>query len=551
MDKKQVLILVLIISAALSLYGLSRGDTVNDEIFMSFRGIGMMDFDEAAAQTTPLEWFDPNIPWWTNLSFHDHPALVPLTQNFFMKIFGENNFAFRLPSALLGIASVYLIYLIGIYLYSENIGLLAAALFGTTLNHIYISRTGMQEAYVIFFLLLGSHFFLKSLKNPKYLLWTALAIGLGAEAKYNTLILVPIFLTYLLIFRREYFKNKYFWLGIAIFAAIFSPTIIYNLKLYQATGHFDFQFSYIFGQLPEVWKIAPGKEIGGLSNRIKNFIPRMIATNSWLFLSLLTISILEFLISLIKRPKEIIKQNSYLLIAIFYLLILILLIGPSYRFLTMLTPFLSLGIGVFLELSHSYILKNVRIKNWVFWLPLAIILTFEVLYSWNNQIAYYPIGPTPWLSSKVRYENYNWGYNELGQWLEQELKGKMPGLTFDLQYKFLEKLRDQAIEKGLAKNLIPYPALFIYDGNFDQGAKLWVLERLHIYHGWPIINLKTYFDYLQQNGFDYYDRIGFKNHYFILQNNIIPSQASQTLMRGEPVKILNKRGDEVFKIYKF
>src|SRR3989338_7342093 len=122
MAKKHILILILILAAVLRLYGLNRGDTVNDEIFMSFRGIGMMDFDEAATQTTPLEWFDPNIPWWTNLSFHDHPALVPLTQNFFMKIFGENNFAFRLPSALLGIVSVYLIYIIGTLLYSANAG---------------------------------------------------------------------------------------------------------------------------------------------------------------------------------------------------------------------------------------------------------------------------------------------------------------------------------------------------------------------------------------------------------------------------------------------
>src|SRR3990167_6157143 len=103
MAKKQILIIILIISAALSLYGLSRGDTVNDEVFMSFRGIGMMDFDEAASQTTPLEWNDPNIPWWTKLSFHDHPPLVLAVQNIFMKVFGDKRWAFRLPSALLGV----------------------------------------------------------------------------------------------------------------------------------------------------------------------------------------------------------------------------------------------------------------------------------------------------------------------------------------------------------------------------------------------------------------------------------------------------------------
>src|SRR3989344_3663588 len=94
MSKKSTLIFILAISALLGLYGLSRGDTVNDEVFMSFRGIGMLDFDEAAAQTTPLEWFDPNIPWWTKLSFHDHPPLVLAVQNIFMKVFSESNFGF-------------------------------------------------------------------------------------------------------------------------------------------------------------------------------------------------------------------------------------------------------------------------------------------------------------------------------------------------------------------------------------------------------------------------------------------------------------------------
>src|SRR3989344_8214374 len=107
MTKKQLLILILILSAVLRLYGLSRGDTVNDEVFMSFRGLGMIDFDEANVQTTPWEWWDPDIPQWAKISMHDHPFFVPLVQHVFMVIFGDNNFGFRLPSAILGVASVY------------------------------------------------------------------------------------------------------------------------------------------------------------------------------------------------------------------------------------------------------------------------------------------------------------------------------------------------------------------------------------------------------------------------------------------------------------
>jgi len=223
--RKYWLIIILIAAAALRLYGLDRGDTVNDEVFYAFRAIGMLDFDKAEVQTTPLEWMDPNIPWWTKLSFHDHPPLVFWVQNIFMKVFGDKRWAFRLPSALLGVASVYLIYLIGRKLFSQNAslaesrraGLLAAAFFAVTLNNVYITRTGMQESFVIFFMLLASYLFLKN-----YFVWTGAIMGLAFLTKYNTFILAPIFLVYLLIYRRRVFLNKKFWLGALLPILIFS-----------------------------------------------------------------------------------------------------------------------------------------------------------------------------------------------------------------------------------------------------------------------------------------------------------------------------------------
>ncbi|QQG46568.1 MAG: glycosyltransferase family 39 protein [Candidatus Niyogibacteria bacterium] len=543
MKTRNWLILILILAAVLRFWGLSRGDTVNDEVFYGFRAVGLMDFDEAAEQTTPLEWLDPNIPSWTKLSFHDHPPLVFWVQHFSILLFGENNFALRFPSAVLGILSVYLLYLIGRRLYSARAGLVAAALMAVTLNSVYISRTGLQEAFVIFFLLLASYFFLRSLDEENYLIWLGAALGLGFLTKYNVFVLVPIFTTYLLFFRRDYFLNKKLWLGGALAAIIFSPVIIYNIKLYQTVGHFDFQFSYIFGQNPEVWKIAPGKEIGGLTDRLKNFVLRFIASNSWLFLGIFAAAASAALVGAIKKRKEFLKENSFLLLASAYLLLLLAAIGPSYRFLTMLTPFMALGTGVFLNYIY---------KSKIFLLALGVFLAFEIFYSFNNQITYYPIGPQLWLSSKVRYENYNWGYNALGDFFKKELKEKMPAIRFDARYKFIEKAQDKSLELAQKNGFEPFPAMIITYGNFDRGAKLWVLDRLHIYHGWPVIDLDTYFKYLSENGPDYYERVGFKHYYFVLAANIVPSYEFQKIVGDtKSLSVLNPRGDETFRIYKF
>ena len=159
MQKKQIvwmLVTILIVAGIMRLWALGQGDPMGDEVLYAFRAVGMLDFDEANEQPTPLEWFDPlvhssgrvpevyaigtGVPWWTKLSFHDHPPLVFLIQHVFMRIFGESAFVFRLPSALLGIVSVYLLFLIGKTLFSEKVGLLAAALSAVNTHHLFISR---------------------------------------------------------------------------------------------------------------------------------------------------------------------------------------------------------------------------------------------------------------------------------------------------------------------------------------------------------------------------------------------------------------------------
>jgi len=555
LTKKDVLFFILIAAAIFRIYGLSRGDTVSDEVFMAFRGLGMIDFDMAPHQTTPWEWWDPVIgenqpsalPFWTKLSMHDHPWGVPLTQNLSMKIFGESNFGFRLPSALLGVASVYVLYLIGTLLYTEWVGLIAAALLAITVNNIYISRLGMQESYVIFAVLLAVYYFLKSLRDPKYLLWVGIIMGIGAEMKYTTLILAPLLITYLILFRREYLKSKYFWQGIGACLLIFSPTIIYNIGLYRATGHLDFQFSHILGQYPPEWKVAPGKEIGTLAHRVKEFVPRLIQSNSWLFLMAYAGALLAFIVSLAKNMKVTLERHKFIILATIFIILLLLLVGPSYRFLTMLTPFMALGIAAFFgQIKYPEFFR----KNNILIILSAVFMLFEIFYTINNQIAYYPVGPFPWLSSNVRYENYNWGYNELDEYLNNELGGKMPAITFDVKYQFLENLRVEAIAAGKKNGLDLYPALIVYEGNFDGGAKLWALDRYNIYHGWPVIDLETYLRYLREQGFDYVERSGFKVVYFIQSTNWVPPGDLGILTVGTPESIYNKRGDQVFKVYK-
>lgn len=554
-----VLVGILIIAAFLRLGFLSRGDAITDEVLYAFRAIGMVDFDVAVDQPTPLEWFDPNIPWWTHISFHDHPPLVFFVQYIFMHIFGETNFGFRLPGALLGICSVYLLYKIGEALYSREVGLIAAGALAVTANHVYISRIGMQETYVIFFILLTSYLFLRALKDSRLWLWTGFSLGLGFLAKYTILVLVPIFITYLLFFKRkDIVKNTYAWLGVGIFIVCTSPVVMYNAALYTRVGHFDFQFSFIFHQYPEVWKIAPGKEIGTVSDRIERFLPTLVDIHSWVLLCGMIVVLCGSLFFIFKERMSFMKRHAFLSISIFWMLILLIQIGPSYRFLSMLTPWLALCVGC----VGFIIIKNTRRTFYIF---AVLIVLFEIFYTSNSLLAYYPKGQSPWLYSKgVRAETYNWGYNELNAYLDKELAGKMPAQTFEVKYQFLEKLHEKAIDQATREGKEPLSAVIVYDGNVQNIAQLWTFDRLNMYHAWPTVKIDQYIEFMQANRYSDLIHTGFDRYYFIVTTDHVlqrkpenrtlfgRSLEAQFKERGiVPLSIYNKKGEEVFRVYKF
>ena len=232
MKRSLVTLLILLCAAStLRLAWLSWGGAFMDEVSFAFRAVGMVDTLLNPIQTTPIEWYDPDPPTWTSWSFHDHPPLVMAVQHFFMQLLGDTRFAFRLPSALLGIASVLLIYGIGRELYSERVGLLAAGLFAVCVNSVYISRVGLQEGYVIFFMLLFLLCLLRSPGRPNYLLGAGAALGLGLLSKYHMVLVLPVACVFLFSAHREHFATVQLWLGLLLaLGRLHSDQEIYGMR---------------------------------------------------------------------------------------------------------------------------------------------------------------------------------------------------------------------------------------------------------------------------------------------------------------------------------
>ena len=100
------------------------------------------------------------------------------------KIFGENEFALRLPSALAGIGLVLLVMLLTRELSGSRwAGVLAGAIELTMAPVLVVARDVRLDTLVTFFIVLAAYAFVRALKNPKWFLLFGFAAGLAVLAK--------------------------------------------------------------------------------------------------------------------------------------------------------------------------------------------------------------------------------------------------------------------------------------------------------------------------------------------------------------------------------
>ncbi len=116
-----------------------------------------------------------------------HPPLGKWLIGIGIKLFGNNEFGWRVIAAIVGSASVLLIYLIVQRLFSSLfLSNIAAALFALDGLHLVMSRVALLDIFLMFFILLAFYLILRD--N----LWlSGVAIGLAAATKWSAVFVIP------------------------------------------------------------------------------------------------------------------------------------------------------------------------------------------------------------------------------------------------------------------------------------------------------------------------------------------------------------------------
>ncbi|MFQ5452070.1 MAG: ArnT family glycosyltransferase [Candidatus Paceibacterota bacterium] len=115
---------------------------------------------------------------WNGKPYIDHPPLGYWFMAGSYRLFGINEFSTRLPSALLGVGSVVLMYVLATAFFKRKaIGIASALMLGTSVWYVLRVRSGNLDSIFIFFYLFTVYLAYRSSKNILYLPLTALSFS--------------------------------------------------------------------------------------------------------------------------------------------------------------------------------------------------------------------------------------------------------------------------------------------------------------------------------------------------------------------------------------
>ena len=145
-------------------------------------------------------------------------------------LFGLDEFAVRLPAALAGIVTVFVLYKLGGAVVNRWVGLVAALLLAISPWHIQVSRYAERSQLLPLFFCLGLWLFLRWRKEGgRKLLWSVLCFGLCFYTYASARVFAPLFIAgaALLYFRELRAAGRYALWPLGILVACFLPAALH------------------------------------------------------------------------------------------------------------------------------------------------------------------------------------------------------------------------------------------------------------------------------------------------------------------------------------
>ncbi len=215
-------------------------------LLVGLSSLGLTDRDEgsnAEAAREMLEtgdWVSPTLNYEPRFA---KPAFVYWIISISYAVFGINEFAARLPSALFGVSLVLLQYSFLARVVGARIGLFGALILLLNLEVIGISRMVLTDPELVFFTTFAGYNFWLGMEGERRRQWAFLGFYVGMAfamlAKGPVGIIIPLLVAipYLSVTRQwaQYWKNGYPLIGMFLVCVIAAPWYIAMFSIHGET----------------------------------------------------------------------------------------------------------------------------------------------------------------------------------------------------------------------------------------------------------------------------------------------------------------------------
>ena len=142
--------------------------------------------------------------------------------------------------ALLGVATIYLVYLAGLDWFNKTSGLIAAGLYAIAPTVITYSRSSWNPNIMPFFALLAVYSGWKAWKEKEaaWVILTSISLAFVLQSHYLGVLLIPVIFVFICLLLKEVWKNKilkfqttkFLLFSLALFALLMSPLVIFDFR---------------------------------------------------------------------------------------------------------------------------------------------------------------------------------------------------------------------------------------------------------------------------------------------------------------------------------
>jgi len=336
-----------------------------------------------------VQQWQPNQPW------YEKPPLFMWLMAGFMNLLDVTNLAAKLPSAIFGFLTIFVVYAFGKKLFNKTSGFLAAFSLLTTVHFLYYSRQAMTDITNLFFITYAMYLYYlaKDSGKLKYWIFSGITIGLAVMTK-GVIGLLPfavIGLHELYIFITKQQKLD-MWL-IRRYLSMFVISLVVFLPWHIAMFNI-FGITFI-NQYLGYHVLARATE--AIENKGQPwwwyFVVIKVSMRLW-FIALLA-SLPWFIQNLLVKTRNIVDKNKYvflLLWAGFIFFFFSIAKSKLVWYIIPLYPVVALIVGRFIERVLNYIMeKYSRFNNYIFKFTFIFVLVaVSLMYLFYNKELTYP-----------------------------------------------------------------------------------------------------------------------------------------------------------------